>query len=211
MKKQKSILLIIITLIMTLLVLTGCASSPKGSVTLVPGENMLDNGNFDAGQDPWTPWIDEGWGGAGEVIWADGIAKLVIDDPGTAPWAVAMHYKKLLIEKGEKYVFSFKMKSDENRVIRTGIGNGLVPTDPPYLYYQEVEITTEWQTYTFEFKMPFRTDKFGRIDFNCALNTGEFLPEGSPWTQDQLKATSSATVYIDDVELRKMVPESAAE
>ncbi len=54
--------------------------------------------------------------------------------------------------------------------------------------------------------MPFRTDKFGRIDFNCAMNIGEFLPEGVAWPSELLEASASATVYIDDVELRKLVP-----
>jgi hypothetical protein len=187
------------------LVFTGCLSTGK-AVNLVPGENMLVNGDFESGQDPWTPWIDDGWGGDGEVTWDNGMATLRIDEPGDAPWAVAMHYKKILIEKGEKYVFRFRAKADEKRIIRTNIANGLAPADPPYLYYQEVELGTDWQTYEFEFKMPFRTDKFGRIDFNCAMNVGEFLPEETSWTLEALQASSDATVYIDDVELRKYVP-----
>ncbi|MDA3850825.1 MAG: carbohydrate binding domain-containing protein [Spirochaetaceae bacterium] len=192
-------------------VFAGCVSSP-GAVETTEGPNMLVNGDFEAGQDPWTPWIDTGWGGAGEVIWEDGIATLRVDDAGEAPWAVAMHYKKNLIEKDERYILRFDAKADENRVIRTGLGNGLAPADPPYLNYQDVEITTEWQTYEFEFKMKFRTDRFGRIDFNCAANAGMFLPEGHGWTEEQLFETSSATVYLDNVELRKFVPvEEAAE
>ncbi len=206
MKKQRTKLIAVITLAVVTMGLSSCLTT-KADVTLVPGENMLVNGDFESGQDPWTPWIDDGWGGDGEVRWEDGIATVDIFEQGDECWAVAMHYKKILIEKGEKYIYSFKAKSDENRIIRTGIGNGLVPTDPPYLYYQDVELTTEWQTFEFEFKMIFRTDKFGRIDFNCANNIGAYLPEGSTFTADKLFATSGATVYIDDVELRKFVPE----
>jgi hypothetical protein len=205
MKRQKAKLITVITLAVVMMGLSSCAT--KSEVPMVPGENMLVNGDFEAGQDPWTPWVDEGWGGAGEVLWEDGIATLVIDEQGDECWAIAMHYKNILIEKGEKYVFTFKAKSDEKRVIRTNIGSGLVPSDPPYLYYQDLEISTEWETYEFVFQMPFRSDKFGRIDFNCANNLGAFLPEGSPWTPDQLYATSGSTVYIDDVELRKFIPE----
>jgi hypothetical protein len=209
MKKQKAKLITVITLAVVMMGLSSCVT--KADVVLVPGENMLVNGDFEAGQDPWTPWIDDGWGGAGEVIWEDGIATLDIEEQGDECWAVAMHYKKLLIEKGEKYVFTFRAKADEPRIIRTNIGSGLAPSDPPYLYYQDVELGTEWQTYEFDFKMLFRTDKFGRIDFNCANNLGAYLPEGTPWTADRLFATSGATVYIDDVELRKFVPEVIGE
>ncbi|MBN2618025.1 MAG: carbohydrate binding domain-containing protein [Spirochaetales bacterium] len=204
MKKENSRLMIVFAVLLFVMGLNSCVSA--GDVLLEPGENMLVNGDFESGQDPWTPWVDEGWGGAGEVTWEDGIATLRIDEQGDECWAVAMHYKKILIEKGEKYVFRFKAKSDMNRIIRTNIGSGLAPSDPPYLYYQDIELTTEWQTYEFEFTMPFRTDKFGRIDFNCANNIGAFLPEGTSWTAEKLYATSGATVYIDDVELRKFVP-----
>jgi len=190
------------------LLLVGCASGP-GEVEMVLSENMLTNGDFEAGQDPWTPWIDSGWGGEGEVIWEDGIATLQIDNMGEAPWAVAMHYKKILFEKGSRYKFTFKAKADEERVIRTSIGNGLAPADPPYLEYQDIVVGTEWQTYEFEFIMKFRDNKFGRIDFNCANNPGMFLPEGTSWTPEKLAETSGATVYIDDVALYKYVPATA--
>lgn len=187
----------------------GCASAPKaaetGEVKEGWSENLLVNGDFEAGQDPWTPWIDSGWGGAGEVTWDNGMATLRIDEMGEQPWAVAMHYKKVLFEKGERYLFRFKMKSDTNRIVRVSIGNGLAPADPPYLSYQDIEVGTEWKTYEFEFTMKFRTNKFGRLDFNCAYNPGMFLPEGTPWTEDKLKATGGATVYVDDVELHKYV------
>lgn len=187
------------------LIASGCASAPKAA-EMVWSDNILVNGDFEAGQGNWTPWIDSGWGGAGEVTWDNGIATLRIDEMGEQPWAVAMHYKKVTFEKGARYVARFKMKSDMERVVRFSIGNGLAPADPPYLEYQDIVVGTDWQTYEFEFVMKFRTNKFGRLDFNCAYNPGMFLPEGHVWKDEaKLKATGAATVYIDDVEVRKLV------
>lgn len=192
-----------------LLVLSSCASGGGGAAEeLVLGPNMLVNGDFEAGQDPWTPWIDSGWGGAGAIIWEDGVARTQIEDPGTAPWAIAMHYKKVLIEKDAKYLIRFDAKADEPRVMRFSIGNGLAPADPPYLKYKDIELTTEWQTFEWEFKMIFRTNKFGRLDFNMATNEGAYLPEGSEWSSEELSRTAGVTTYIDNVELRKYVPAS---
>lgn len=201
MRKLQGLAVIVSALGMLVLAMS-CASAPKAEASGTP-VNLLVNGDFEAGQDPWTPWIDNGWGGAGEVLWANGIATLRIDEMGEQPWAVAMHYKKILFEKGARYHFSFKMKSDAKRIVRVSIGNGLAPADPPYLDYQDIEVGTEWTTYDFDFVMKFRTNKFGRVDFNCAYNPGMFLPEGSPWTEEMLKATGNATVYIDDVVLTK--------
>lgn len=206
MKKMQTAAMILITAGLTVFAM-GCASAPKtagDSGATDWSANLLTNGDFEAGQDPWTPWIDTGWGGAGEVTWDNGVATLRIDEMGEQPWAVAMHYKKVLFEKGERYRVKFDMKSDMNRIVRFSIGNGLAPADPPYLNYQDIEIGTEWKTYEFEFVMKFRTNKFGRLDFNCAYNPGMFLPEGSPWRDEaKLKATGGATVYIDNVILQK--------
>lgn len=208
MKKLQNVAIWALGLSMIFMAL-GCASAPKAPTTVL-SDNLLTNGDFESGQDPWTPWIDTGWGGAGEVTWENGIASLKIDEMGEQPWAVAMHYKKVLFEKGEKYNFKFKMKSDKNRIVRVSIGNGLAPADPPYLAYQDIEVGTEWKTFEYEFVMKFRTNKFGRLDFNCAYNPGMFLPEGSSWRDEaKLKATGGATVYIDDVEVRKYVPASS--
>lgn len=193
--------------ILLVVFLIGCAS--MGSANLVEGENMLTNGSFDQGQDPWTPWIDSGWGGEGEVIWEDDIATLIIDNPGEAPWAVAMHYSKISLEKGGEYIFRFRARADEPRLIRTNIANGLAPADPPYLTYIEVPLTTEWQTFEYPFKMIQRSSKFARIDFNCAYNEAQFVPDNSDWTAEEAIEASDATVYIDDVELRRMVPEGS--
>lgn len=205
MRKQTIKFLSILTLGIVLIGLSGCVSAPK--VNLVPGENLVENGDFEAGQGRWSDWIDDGWGGDGEVLWDDGIATINIFEQGDECWAVAMHYKKILIEKGAKYTYSFRAKSDQERVLRIGIGSGLAPSDPPYLYYNDVVLGTEWETYEFDFKMLFRNDKFARLDFNAAHNIGAYLPEGVSWSADKLLATSGATVYIDDVELRKYVPE----
>lgn len=205
MKKLTNMTLAVIGLTLILFA-TGCASTPKAA-EMEWSNNLLVNGDFEAGQGQWTPWIDSGWGGDGEVTWDNGIATLRIDEMGEQPWAVAMHYKKITFEKGERYIVRFKMKSDMDRIVRFSVGNGLAPSDPPFLDYQDIIVGTEWKTYEFEFIMKFRTNKFGRIDFNCAYNPGMFLPEGSPWADEaKLKATGGATVYIDDVELCKLVP-----
>lgn len=195
--------------ITAMVTITSCASTQttaedSGATQEEWSENLLVNGNFEQGQGPnWSPWIDSGWGGAGEVKWENGMAILKIDEMGEQPWAVAMHYKYVTFEKGAKYKFKFDMKSDINRIVRVSIGNGLAPADPPYLEYQDIEIGPEWKTFEYEFTMKFRTNKFGRIDFNCAYNPGMFLPEGTPWTEEKLKATGNGTVYIDNVELQK--------
>lgn len=166
------------------------------------GNNLVINGDFNDSQTNWTTWISTGWGGEGEISYSDGKATIIIDNQGEECWAVVMIYEGLTLEQDQTYQFKFRAKSDEKRVIRTDIG-GEILANPPYLYYQDVELDTEWKTYTFEFTMPFDTDENSRINFYCGYNVGAFLPDDTTWTSDELYRTSSATVYIDDVELRK--------
>lgn len=209
MNKSKSTVLVAIVSIALAVFMFGCATG--ADVNLVEGPNLLENHDFSEGQGPWSPWVEAAWGGEGRVVWEDDMVRLEVDSAGEAPWAVAMHYKEILIEQGERYVFRFRARADEPRLLRTNIGNGLSPADPPYLGYQEVKLTDEWQVFEFEFDMIFRTNRFGRIDFNAAYNEGQFLEDDDPWKGQRAIDASEHTVYIDWVELRKFVPEEPAE
>lgn len=181
-------------------VLVGC--SLNETFDNIWGSNLLINGDFEDGQTNWTAWSDLAWGGEGSFTWDNGIATVFIDKQGVECWAISMLYKNITIEKDQTYKFKFRAKSDDKRVIRTYIG-GKIAANPPYLYYQDVELETEWNTYSFEFDMNFETDNNAQIHFHLGNNFGAFLPDDTEWTVDELLRTSNSTVYIDDVELVK--------
>ncbi len=104
---------------------------------------------------------------------------------GTVDYSIQLVQPKLPIKKGGIYQVCFDAYASENRTMKTGV----TAPDRDYQRYLEdtvVELTTEKQTFTYEFTMTSYDDTNGRLEFNLGL------------------AGSTAEVKISNVSVKKI-------
>lgn len=111
---------------------------------------------------------------------------------GTADYSVQLVQPNLPIQKGGTYKVSFDAWAKEDRTMKVG----LTAPDNGYVRYMSdttVDLTTEKQTYTYEFTMTQEDDANGRLEFNLG------------------NAGSTADVYITNVMLNKTAQADTSE
>ncbi|MGQ9855517.1 MAG: carbohydrate binding domain-containing protein [Fervidobacterium sp.] len=152
-------------------------------------DNLVNNGDFgykivnDQGSMPseWWIWQAGQYGISGAKVAAygvvDGYAFIKLEDTGFETWHLQFN-QWIKVRKGHSYVITFKAKADDPRPISVK----LVQTGAPYGVYfaQTVNLTTEWQTFQFEYTHPDDGDPV--VTFSIEL--GKEKP---------------TTVYFDDV------------
>ncbi|HBE09197.1 MAG TPA: laminarinase, partial [Lachnospiraceae bacterium] len=104
---------------------------------------------------------------------------------GTEEYSVQLVQPQMPMEKGSSYRFSFEAYAEEPRTMITDISAPDVDWQR-YLIDRKIDLTTEYQTFTFEFKMSKASDDNGRIEFNMG------------------KQGSTATIHIRNVRLEKI-------
>lgn len=150
--------------------------------------NLLLNGVFNS----LLGWKYEAYDpGSAEFENPDEQFKADISSVGTAGWNVQLYQDNVPLEEGETYEISFEAKSTVDRKILVQMQEVDVWTQ---YFYQDVEITDELKTYTFEFTMDKPTDSASRFSF--AL--------GSP--DDGVTTYDPHELIIDNVVVRKVVP-----
>ncbi len=124
-------------------------------------------------------------GGEGSAKIEDGTMIIATEKEGTVDYSVQLVQPELPMIKGEKYMVTFDAKADENRDIVVCVS---APTAGwiRYLNDTKLPITTDWETYTFEFDMKSKDDPNGRLEFNLGHRG------------------SDATVYIKNVRVDKL-------
>lgn len=129
--------------------------------------NLLYNGEFadesleDA--ENWVFLLNEG--GKGTASIADGAVTIVPENEGSVDYALQFVQANLPLFKGNKYSISFDACATENRKMNVTIS---APSGGWIRYFPDttVELTPDWQTYTFEFVMEEEDDNNGRLEFN---------------------------------------------
>lgn len=196
MKKTISIITALV------LLLCGCAAptqtslppsataspTPTAAVTPAPteqaGGNMVKNGDFSAGLENWTLFLDKG--GAADLTDGGGEAAITIKACGSEDYSVQLYYDGFKLETGGVYLFAFDARSDMARQAsaRLQLNGG------DYTGYAEgtFDLSTQTQRFEIEFTMTQGTDRAPRLCFNI----------GTPKGQDSLPPN---TVYIDNVEI----------
>ena len=93
--------------------------------------NVITNGDFANGFDGWSEGYDPGAGG--DAVWsvAEDGAKVVINNVGTANYAVQLS-QVVALEKGGRYIISFDVNAGEARNIEIGMGK---TTEGGWIYY----------------------------------------------------------------------------
>lgn len=179
------------------------AETSKGREPLTDG-NYIYNGSFDQ-QVEGVPGINNGDGGKdinNTSYWTfshvdandgtaqasnhNGALKVDITNPGTATYGVQFYQRPLNMEKGEVYKVTFDAWASENRSIMSKVG---AEADKAYANYSGDNIfslTSEKQTFSYQFKMTGESDPSSRLEFNLG-NQG------------------TNTVWLDNVKLEKLV------
>lgn len=130
--------------------------------------NLIYNGDF---SDNEALDDEENWyfllfnKGKGTAKIEDGVLTVEATEAGEVDYAVQIVQPGLPMKKGSKYHLSFEARADEERGVMVCIS---APTAGwgRYLNDTRIGLTTEWQTYDFDFEMNDRDDNNGRLEFN---------------------------------------------
>ena len=150
-----------------------------------PGKNMIQNGDFAAGDEHWAKEI--GGSAAAEVNFADEKAVFNITEVGDEDWNVKLKYEdNLKLEKGATYQVKMKIKSTAARTVKYSLMN------PSYAWYggEDLELgADEVKEVDYEFTVGMDTDD----SITFAVSMGKI--EG--------KDTPASTIEIDDISVVK--------
>lgn len=103
------------------------------------GPELLTNGDFESGNDPWINAVNIELDGTNNVFVAD------VQATGN-PWDVNLSQVIGIVE-GATYELSFKAKASVARSMRAGLGQNF---DPFNSVYNEPALTTDWNTFTYD-------------------------------------------------------------
>lgn len=130
--------------------------------------NYVINGDFAVAENLED---EENWafmtalGGEAQVAIADNAIRITTGSEGTVDYSVQLVQAGLPFEKGATYEVSFDAMASESRTMKTSIK----APDYGYAEYMSsktVELGTDKQSYSYEFKMTNDSDANGRLEFN---------------------------------------------
>ncbi len=149
--------------------------------------NFVTNGDFAADEDltddnDWKFLIAKD--GEGEAKIGDHEIIISSTNEGTEEYAVQLVQPNMPMVQGKTYTFSFEAYAEEPRQMKPAI---TAPEVDWIRYFPDtpVDLTTDWQTYSFTFEMKDKDDDKGRVEFNMG------------------KQGSTATIHIRNVRLEE--------
>ena len=130
--------------------------------------NLIHNGDFSQ-VEPLDD--DENWsfllfeGGEGSARIEDGEIIITSEQMGTAEYSVQLVQADLPMMEGTNYRLTFDAWAAEEREMITCVS---APTGGWIRYLEDtsLELTNDWQTYTYDFEVTQRDDNNGRLEFN---------------------------------------------
>ncbi len=133
--------------------------------------NFIRNGDLESAEDfadgaDWEFLTAMDGEAAAEL--RDGEIAIDIANEGTVDYSVQLVQADIPMKKGAVYQVSFDAYAQENRTMLVGIS----APDHDYISYmerQEVALTPEKQTYTYEFTMNNESDANGRLEYNMGM------------------------------------------
>lgn len=146
---------------------------------LVPGENMLFNGDFSADTYPWK--LDTWDGAVASAMSLNGEALIQIGLGGPNTWSVEFKQADFSLEAGHTYRLSFDAWSNLKRTMEPIVGKAASPWTN-YSGIGFIQIGTVRKNYSYTFKMPAFSEPNARLVFACGI--------------------SSADVFLDNVVLK---------
>ena len=154
----------------------------------LPDGNFIRNGNFSEVED-LTDDVD--WkfllfnDGVGEAKIENGAMVISSTNCGTEEYSVQLVHPDLPMRKGHKYKLTFDIKAEEERRCIVCVS---APNAGWIRYFPDttIHLTTEWQTFEYEFDMTEKDDNNGRLEFNMG------------------KYGETATIYITNVRVEEI-------
>ena len=150
--------------------------------------NFIFNGDFSEAEDltddvNWKFLLFNGGEGAAEI--KDNMIVITSEAEGTEEYSVQLVQPELPMIKGKKYHVTFDAYADEERDIAVCVS---APSAGWIRYLQDTKLTltTEKQSFTYDFEMKDKDDNNGRLEFNMG------------------KRGSTATVYISNVRVEEI-------
>ena len=130
--------------------------------------NYIYNGDFEVAEDldddaDWSFLLAQG--GAADAVIEDGMITIDTKNEGKVDYSVQLVQSQLPMIKGNEYRVTFDACASGDRKMIICVS---APTAGwgRYLPDTSVELTADWQTYTYDFKMKDRDDNNGRLEFN---------------------------------------------
>lgn len=148
--------------------------------------NYINNGDFAEMINKDTDWtFYKAAGGDGSITVGNNELTVATVSEGTEDYSVQMFQADIPQIKGRKYKITFDMKADEPRKAIVCVS---APTAGWVRYFPDTEfdVSTDWETYTFEYEMTEKDDNNGRLEFNLG------------------KRGSTATIHITNVRLEEI-------
>ncbi|WP_294411525.1 family 16 glycosylhydrolase [uncultured Ruminococcus sp.] len=150
--------------------------------------NFIFNGDFSEAEDltddvNWKFLLFNGGEGSAEI--KDNMIVITSQAEGTEEYSVQLVQPDLPMIKGKKYRVTFDAYADEERDIVVCVS---APSAGWIRYLQDTKLTltTEKQSFTYDFEMKEKDDNNGRLEFNMG------------------KRGSTATVYISNVRVEEI-------
>ena len=173
MKNLAFILLSVILAGCAAVTATTTASSSGSSVSTGRGE-LLTNGSFTSNTDNWTVETAGTATAQAVVVSAAGptgqnAVCLTLTKSSDATWHLQLYQAGLSVKKGLSYVMKFKMKTDHSVPIMVNLMQNHIPWG--HNMQQLVNITTEWQSFTYTFSSAI-DDSLMRLGFSNLANYG---------------------------------------
>lgn len=130
--------------------------------------NYIHNSDFSIAEDlsdgiDWTFLTASG--GQGTATIKNNTLIVESTAAGRVDHAVQLVHPNINMKKGKQYRIKFDAKASAPRTVKVAVSAPEVNWTR-YLPEKLTNITTEWQTYTYEFTMKYDDDPFGRLEFN---------------------------------------------
>ena len=130
--------------------------------------NFITNGDFAVDEDltddiDWKFLIAMDGEGSAEI--GDNEIIIYSTNEGTEEYSVQLVQPLMPMVKGQTYILSFEAYAEEERQMKPAV---TAPEVNWIRYFPDtpVDLTTEWQTYSFTFEMTEDDDDKGRVEFN---------------------------------------------
>ncbi|MDE6364073.1 MAG: carbohydrate binding domain-containing protein, partial [Lachnospiraceae bacterium] len=160
-------------------------TEPQEEPTPEPDTEMIQNGDFAAGEAHWESFVGEG--GDAKISFADEKAVFQITNVGNEDWSVQLKHTELLtLEKGAVYQVKMKLKSTESRTVKYSFLN------PAYKWYggEDLALTAN-EVKEIAYELQVTEDTSSKITFSISM--GKIADVETP----------ASTIEIDDISVIK--------
>lgn len=138
----------------------GVPTGPYRQLSTASGPDLISNGGFEQGLNGWSLYVD----GDGQAAATAGIdstvavegnnsALISVTSPDAEPWDISLSQGNFSLNAGSSYQVQFWGRSNAPASIWVDVEGG-PPNYTNYGIYQQVNLSTTWQLYTFSFQSP---------------------------------------------------------